>query len=395
MDKTIRLKINGSTNKVEITTDLRSRLKDLFSGCRVNFLLGAGFSADILGLLDNNELFFEALRQYRGRNDAESQKSKILEAYLYWDFYIRCIYPIVDKIASSSFSQYDCFGNILNRIFSERSNPVLDRQCNIFTTNYDPILERVFDKSISICNDGFEGRITPRFSTDNFSKSYYRQAVFSNRKSEIPSVNVVKLHGSVTWGLDIIDGGIIYQNYIPTIRDFHEQYKTLFDDSILSSIVTALTADNSNDAAAQVSGVVACALLDALIAETGDYEKMLSSYKYTFLIVNPTKEKFSDTLLNKNYYELLRIFSNELEKENTLLVVNGFSFRDEHILDLTRRSMLNPSLKVLLFCYNESNITQYESLFTQAKNNNITYVAIENEKLGLERFNEILSCVHI
>lgn len=395
MDKTIKLKINDSTNKIETTPDFRSRLKDLFSGCRVNFLLGAGFSADILGLLDNNELFFEALRQHRSKNDAESQKAKILQAYLYWDYYIRCIYPIVDKISSGGFSQYDCFGNTLNRIFSERSNPVLDRQCNIFTTNYDPILERVFDKSISICNDGFEGRITPRFSTDNFSKSYYRQAVFSNRKSEIPSVNVVKLHGSVTWGLDIIDGGIIYQNYIPAIKGFHEQYKTLFDDGILSSIVTALTADNSNDAAIQVNGVVSCALLDALLANIAGYEQMLSSYKCTFLIVNPTKEKFNDTLLNKNYYELLRVFSNELEKENTLLVVNGFSFRDEHILDLTRRSMLNPSLKVLLFCYNESCITQYEHLFTQTKNNNITYVTIENESLGLERFNEILSYVHI
>lgn len=70
-----------------------------------------------------------------------------------------------------------------------------------------------------------------------------------------------------------------------------------------------------------------------------------------FLIVNPTKEKFSDTLLNKNYYELLRIFSNELEKENSLLVVNGFSFRDEHILDLVKRSMVNPSLKILIFVY--------------------------------------------
>lgn len=395
MEKTIFLKIDSSTNKIEVTNDLRSCLKDLFSGCRVNFLLGAGFSAGILGLLDNNEMFFEAIRQYRGANDTENKKAKVLEAYLYWDFFVRCVYPIVEKISTMDFTQYNNFGSILNRIFSERSNPVLDRQCNIFTTNYDPILERIFDRSVSICNDGFEGRLSPRFSTDNFTKSYYRQAVFSNRKSEIPSVNVVKLHGSVTWGWDIFNGGIIYQNYISTIKDFHEQKKTLFDDAILASIVTALTADNPNDAAIQVNGLVACALLDALIADVADYEKMLFSYKCTFLIVNPTKEKFNDTLLNKNYYELLRIFSNELEKENTLLVVNGFSFRDEHILDLTRRSMLNPSLKVLLFCYDESNITQYESHFAQIKNNNITYVAIENDKLGLERFNEILSCVHI
>lgn len=395
MEKMIKLKIDGSTNRIEITNDFNSCLRDLFSGCRVNFLLGAGFSAGILGLLDNNELLFEAVRQYRGSNDVENRKARVLEAYLYWDFFVRCIYPIIEKIYINDFTQYDKFGSILNRIFSERSNPVLDRQCNIFTTNYDPILERIFDKSISICNDGFEGRITPRFSTDNFTKSYYRQAVFSNRKSEIPSVNVVKLHGSVTWGWDIIDGGIIYQDYRSAIKSFHEQYAPLFNDTILSSITTDLTASNSADTAVQVNGVVASALLDAMVVDITDYEKMLSDYKRIFCIVNPTKEKFNDTLLNKNYYELLRIFSNELEKENTLLVVNGFSFRDEHILDITRRSMLNPSLKVLLFCYDDANIPQYERLFSQAKNNNITYVAIENEKIGLEQFNEILSYVHI
>ena len=67
--------------------------------------------------------------------------------------------------------------------------------------------------------------------------------------------------------------------------------------------------------------------------------------------LNTDFAKFSDTLLNKNYYEMLRLFSNELEKENALLVVNGFSFRDEHILDLVKRSMVNPSLKILLFLY--------------------------------------------
>lgn len=59
LNKIITLKIDGSTNHVEITNDLRSSLKDLFSGCRVNFLLGAGFSAEILGLLDNKELFLK------------------------------------------------------------------------------------------------------------------------------------------------------------------------------------------------------------------------------------------------------------------------------------------------------------------------------------------------
>ena len=106
------------------------------------------------------------------------------------------------------------------------------------------------------------------------------------------------------------------------------------------------------------------------------------------------KEKFGDTLLNKNYYELLRIFPNELEKENALLVANGFSFRDEHILDLVKRSMVNPSLKILIFVYNESTIGDLQRLFGTPKNNNITYIALDGEKLSLNYFNQILSYIH-
>jgi len=39
------------------------------------------------------------------------------------------------------------------------------------------------------------------------------------------------------------------------------------------------------------------------------------------MIVNPAKTKFEDTLLNQYYYDLLRIYSNELEKENSVLFV--------------------------------------------------------------------------
>ena len=142
-----------------------------------------------------------------------------------------------------------------------------------------------------------------------------------------------------------------------------------------------------------IATILNSSIFDSVIGNYEEYKNMLLIYKSNFLIVNPTKEKFSDTLLNKNYYELLRIFSNELEKENTLLVVNGFSFNDEHILDLVKRSMLNPSLKILIFCFEENNLERYEKLLSEAKNNNITYLFLKIDKLSLERVNEILACI--
>lgn len=390
------MKLPVDTGNVILSEDYKSILKNLFSGCRVNFLLGAGFSANLLGTLNNNEVIFEALQKHHAKNDEEEKKKTILSAFLYWSFFIRCIEPISSKVSTyaASFNPYKKFGDIVHRIFAERGNPALDRQFNIFTTNYDPIIELIFDHSPCICNDGFEGRIEPRFSTDNYSKTYYRQAIFSNRKAEIPSVNLLKIHGSVTWCEDIIWGGIEYQQYRDQIRDFSKRHAPLFDTAIMAKIDTHFTADNLADAKLQIDSLFSDSIFNPLLAKETDYSNFLNYYKMSFLIVNPTKEKFSDTLLNKNYYELLCIFSNELEKENSLLVVNGFSFRDEHILDLVKRSMVNPSLKILIFVYNEASICDLQKLFGMPKNNNITYIALDGEKLSLDYFNQILSHIH-
>ena len=390
------MKLSVDTGEVVLSEDYKSILRNLFSGCRVNFLLGAGFSANLLGTLNNNEVVFEALQKHQAKNDDEQKKEIILSAFLYWSFFKRCIEPIPSKISTHvpSFEPYKDFGNIVYRIFAERGNPALDRQFNIFTTNYDPIIELIFDHSPCVCNDGFEGRIEPRFSTDNYSKTYYRQAIFSNRKAEIPSANLLKIHGSVTWCKDIILGGIEYQQYRTKIRDFCTKYSSLFDSAIITKIDAHFTADNIADADKQIETLFADSVFDPLLVKEKGYRDFIDNYKMSFLIVNPTKEKFSDTLLNKNYYELIRIFSNELEKENSLLVVNGFSFRDEHILDLVKRSMVNPSLKILIFVYNESTIGDLQKLFGIPKNNNITYIALDGEKLSLDYFNQILSHIH-
>ena len=179
MDKIIKISVDAGN--VVIPEDIKSILKNLFSGCRVSFLFGAGFSANLLGTLSNNEVIFETLQKYQAQNEDERKKLTILSAFLYWSFFSRCIEPISSKISTYdlTFAPYKEFGDIVYRIFDERGNPALDRQFNLFTTNYDPIVELIFDHSTCICNDGFEGRIEPRFSTDNYSKTYYRQAVFS------------------------------------------------------------------------------------------------------------------------------------------------------------------------------------------------------------------------
>lgn len=372
MDYIYRLKVEDDVIKID--DNFLSNLKHLFSGCRVNFLFGAGFSANVLGILDNNEVIFEVLRVCKETDSTKKDKLTILNAYMYWDYFYQCFYPISEKMSKGDLNNYFDFSQVLYTILSEKSNPSLDKQANIFTTNYDPIIEIIFDHSNCICNDGFEGRILPVFSTDNYSKTYLRQAVVSNRKAEIPSVNLLKLHGSVTWRKSTKSEEILYQQYKELLQKFYAQYKDLFKEWLINDIKNHFKSSTKANIDDKIDDILSNNLLDSELVNISQYEAMLANYKDVFLIVNPTKEKFHDTLLNKNYYELLRIFSNELEKENSLLVVEGFSFKDEHILDLTKRSMLNPSLKLLIFCYDEKAIEDYENIFNDSKNHNITYI---------------------
>ena len=131
-------------DKVVVSEHCCSILQNLFSGCRVSFLLGAGFSVGLLGLLNNNEIIFEAARSFQPSTEKEKKQKNILLAYLFWNFFSNCIEPIANTSADDKeFDDYKHFGEILYHIFSTRGNPALDRQFNIFTTNYDPIIELI------------------------------------------------------------------------------------------------------------------------------------------------------------------------------------------------------------------------------------------------------------
>ena len=106
-----------------------------------------------------------------------------------------------------------------------------------------------------------------------------------------------------------------------------------------------------------------------------------------FSLVLPKKDKFKETILNQTYYDLLRIYTNELDRENTLLIAEGFSFADEHLLSLTKRALKNPTLKLIVFCYDKSP-EEYEDKFSPF--NNVDIVYSEKGNIDFDKFNSIM-----
>lgn len=179
------------------------------------------------------------------------------------------------------------------------------------------------------------------------------------------------MHGSINWR---IQGDIIHNdfslNLIQQINDAVSELEKVellvsYDEQDLNNMISAaekinVTKDNE-------------AILEHFISV---YEQLI--------IVNPTKKKFSETVTDVHFYELMRLYSNSLEKENSLLFVMGFSFADEHILNLTKRALqTNPTLLVVIFAYNDSAVKLYEQRFGSIPNVKIV------DAVGFSRINEL------
>lgn len=89
-------------------------------------------------------------------------------------------------------------------------------------------------------------------------------------------------------------------------------------------------------------------------------------------VILPNVRKFESTLMERVYFDLLRLYSNCMDRDNALLIAFGFSFADEHILDITRRALRNPTAQLLLFAYSNANVAAFSDKFSQ--NRNVTVI---------------------
>ena len=175
---------------------------------------------------------------------------------------------------------------------------------------------------------------------------------------EIPTINLLKIHGSVTWSNinDVIKVDFENQSYqelcelsdkiIELINNYNNnpylENNQLFDPRKYEQLILK---DLPNEQRLREE------LDNILRVCPNEINCFYDSYR-KFPVVNPTKEKFSDTVFQQHYYQLLRMLSFELEKKDSVLIVFGFSFADEHILEIIRRSIVNPKLKIYIIAYN-------------------------------------------
>ena len=367
--------------KYNITTNKQLsiiELKDIVQDCNINFLIGAGLSTPYISLLGHLEHLLTKLSETRENSEIEKNQEQIIRTLLYKKIFDNVIRKNINILSwserlnnenlKSVLNSYQDFIKTVNTIILNRKSTILSKQVNIFTTNFDIFLEKAMETSNVEYNDGFSGRFNPKFSLSNFKKSIFKRSLHYDNVHEIPVFNLMKLHGSLTWKKKLKRDDIYFHKNLKLIKELAEievDEKELLDIQGFQKTIQKSNKITIGD----------------LIDLTKDKKLTESAKQFIYgyeklAIVNPTKEKFKQTILNRNYYDLLRVYSTELEKENTVLFVMGFSFSDEHIRDVTiRTANSNPTLKIYIFAYTEKD----RDIITQ----NITTSNINNKNIQI------------
>ena len=355
-------------------------IQEHMSGKNINFLIGSGASMPLFPTLSIGDKMptFEDLLCSPYITDNNKKK-----LYLY--YFENCISKMdisseCNLNYTSVFENYYKFINMLIEIL-DREPLNKPRRVNIFTTNYDMMFEKAFDKVNSenkLCyfNDGSSGFINKIISIDNFNLNVSHSGTYDRCRVELPTINLFKMHGSISWKKHYINQEdkilIDYElKHIAKLKRLIEENSEL---QITEQVNIIFHKTNEKQLSTEEKCKEINKKLEEIIPSTGSEDELDTFYKQyqDLLIINPDKNKFYHTVYEQHYYQIIRNFSYEIEKENTILFVFGFSFKDEHILDIFKRAIVNPKSKIYILPFDEKT---YNSIFEKLKGyKNVDYI---------------------
>lgn len=326
-------------------------LRNFIQSSHINFLYGSGVSRPYLETLGNIETWLTALAE----DVSDESYKEVIEASLYKAYCDGVILKnrylsfASDEQLLETKSAYSEFFSICNELMNKRNSQLLSKQINLFTTNIDLLAEETLSKSGIELNDGFRGTIKPVYSESNFQISLSKASMQFHKQSEVPMFNLIKVHGAVNWREQ--DGAIVSDTLL--LWDIEQALKKI-DREYFVDLKKADGEDKTFDEVKTEADDIALVLPDEA------YKDFFEAYN-KIVMINPTKEKFKTSVLDYHFYELMRIYSNALERENSILFVTGFSFADEHIAQITKRAAdTNPTLQVVVFAYSDKDEEGYK-----------------------------------
>jgi len=326
----------------------------------LNFLLGAGASYGLLPTLALQVRKHESDEAHTVETLATKyEENTDFQAHLF-SWYVReVILPAAeydhDFVTFNTANQdaaivnYRQFIETILKVLSKKSHK---KRVNIFTTNYDGMIAHTAEALLRHgsydfhLNDGTDGFVKRTLNARNFGRYFQDHGVFDRHSKSVPQINLIELHGSVYW---YKDGEKIEVSYdLDRAKKRIEDVPLREDQDFFDDLLDEAKTDEDLNPSADVTSTQNVAFQDA--------------YK-ALPIVNPTKWKFYETVFEEHYYQMLRLLSYELEKPDTVFIAFGFSFADEHILNLVKRSLSNPSFQMYVCCFDDKEKDSMEKKF--------------------------------
>ena len=325
-------------------------LRNFIQSSNLNFLYGSGISRPYLSTLGNIEKWLTKLAE----DDSKEPYKDVIKASLYKAYCDGVIlknqyFSSLDKNFLETKTAYADFFSICNELMNKRNAQLLNKQINLFTTNIDLLAEKILAKSGIELNDGFRGTLKPIYNESNFQISLSKSSLQFHKQAEVPMFNLIKVHGAVNWKEQ--DGAINSDTML--MFDIQQALDKIDKDFFVNLYKADGTEKKYDEVKTEADDI-------ALLLPDKAYDIFFDAYNQ-IVMINPTKDKFRTSVLDYHFYELMRIYSNALERENSLLFVMGFSFADEHIAQITKRAAdTNPTLQVVIFAYSDGDIDAYK-----------------------------------
>lgn len=391
-------------------------LKRLIENGHINFLIGSGLSLPYLSTLNNIEYLMMRAAEIENVDVRE-----IVEASIFNKYFKSVMEPCLPTRYESNRENYNSvlenYKELLNNlviIVAKRFGNQLDKQINIFTTNIDLFIETAAENLKLEYNNGFKGQISPVFNEDSFNNIVHKTSSLYQYEAVVPNLNVVKIHGAINWkrkqenSEDVVgDMNLSLISALSEIVNDENFKERIIDiDEVATNVGKRLNAcpeflaepipESPAEANAKQKALIFEEISNEAKKKLGEHnskqDESNSDILKDFLkkdsqlvMINPRKTKFKESVLDVHFYELMRLFSNVLEKTSSLLFVAGFSFADEHIRKIVQRAAdANPTLNIIVFAYDNGAKSNIIDILGEGINQNILVLSPEDYESNIK-----------
>ena len=178
---------------------------------RLNFLIGSGTSVPAIPLMS----FFKS------KDISDEEANNLLS-----DKVKEVSKKIIEDISNANdeenikavLKRYSEFIKVILQLLYHANSRQVTKNINIFTTNYDLFIEKSLDELMKyesfVFNDGSNGYFNRILDSANYNKSVAYRGLNDSYLNELPTLSLIKPHGSMNWERGQEDNILIRQSVV-------------------------------------------------------------------------------------------------------------------------------------------------------------------------------------